>query len=166
MVIDDTKPAIGQTEEIYLYRGAGGHSWDYRNMYDGTIAFDNLYHVEDRKDFSPLFYKPNFLKSMRFGLTEKRNVFDHNEFIKCWAASMDDSDGNNCLIVDKNRNVITITASLNLANKNTGFDRDGTTGGGTKMDYRMGEMNVADYMRDNCISKVYLHVLFMYWRDK
>lgn len=106
----------------------------------------------------PFFYKPDFIKSMRFGLTEKANIFDHKEFIHCWAASMDDSDGNNCLMVDKNKNLVTITASVNLSNKNIGFDR---SGGG-----RFNELNSPVPIRDNCIARVYLHVLFVYWRDK
>lgn len=169
--IDPAYPAIGQTEEIYTYLGAGGHTWDYCNMYDFFVVppiSENEHEiVGEPEEHTPIFYRPNLLKSMRFGLTEKRNIFDHKEFIKCWAASMDSSDGNNCMIIDKSKEKIVITASLNLANKNAGFDRDGLNNGNkNEMDNRCNQMNVADFMRDNCISRVYLYVIFVYWRDK
>lgn len=167
ITVSPDEHAIGQREDINVTLGAAGHTWDYENMYDALYYLPSANLVLDlvsKEEHSPVFYKPNLIKSMKFGLTEKRNVFDHKEFVKCWAASMDDSDGNNCMIIDKTREKITITASLNLSNKNFGFDRSGSSG--TKLANRRNEMNVADFMRDNCIDKVYLHVLFMYWRDK
>lgn len=156
--------AVGQTEEILLYKGAAGHTWDFKNLHEIEQFPSRVDFTYTEESVYPFFYKQNVLKSMRSGLTEKRNIFDHKEFIRCWAASMDDSDGNNCMIIDKAKNVITITSSLNLSNKNTGFDREGDSL--THMGNRRNEMNVPDLARNNCIDRVYLDIFFMYWRDK
>lgn len=134
---------------------AEGAYYDKYAVGGGYLPSDNFLTLTNK---DPKFFRQSMIKSAKMGLTEKRVMFDKNEFLKCWAASVDDSDGNNCIIIDKQKNKVILTASIDCSHKNWGFRR--------KSGDRDERLNNPVPCMSNLIISVYLDIFFMYWRDK